>query len=313
MDDMDDPELAAAIEASYNMSGVQLPGADEDELLAQAIAMSRLDEARRGASSSCAPEVSEVTGRSRVLPSGGQSAMDHDRMSDIAVAGGSEVASSRDLGSPRHDEEMQDRDLARAIEASYASQTDSGQLADEADLVAQALRISKMEDESRARVSLREQQEQELEESLLMDQMRAQEEKRRRLEEQEEHVLQASSQEEAARKLMEEERRKAQEQAVKRARVPPEPPADDSSRVDLMIRFPSGSRMRRAFRATNSLSQVFDYIDVDGDESLASQSYRLVCTMPRCVFERDEKTLSEAGLKGQCALLVELVEPFSPP
>jgi len=173
----------------------------------------------------------------------------------------------------------------------------------EEDLLQQALRMSQMEEESRQRAALREQQEVELQESILMDQMREQEEKRRRVEEEERRAMEAS-------KAAEDERRKQEEQEAKRARVPPEPPAGEPGRVDLQIRTPEGKRLRRAFRGTELVGQVYDYVDVEGvlGESLAGQAYRLVSTMPRREYEDRQQSLSAAGLQGQCALLIERSE-----
>merc|ERR1740129_2512965 len=169
----------------------------------------------------------------------------------------------------------------------------------EEDMIQEALRISQLEEDSRQRASLREQQEVELQESILMDQMREQEEKRRRLEEEQLRELEAS-------RIADEERRRVQEQEAKRARIPPEPDASEPGRIDLQIRVLDGRRMRRSFRPTDFIGQVYDYVDVEcagGEASTAEASYRLVSTMPRREYEDREQSLGDAGLQGQCALL----------
>lgn len=353
----EDPELAAAIEASYRSQATPMDATmdveqSEDQMLAQAMHLSRLEEEERrrrqgedvgsgdgpassagrgsssmpsfspyaagssssgaaGSASSSAAASSQLqppAPRTR-LPGPKTRAFDEDEGSDAAVAGGSSRGSSREPGSPRlHgmpklDDEIDDPHLAAAIEASYRAQTEHGVASNEDELIAQALRMSQMEEESRQRASLKEQQEMELQESILMDQMREQEEKRRRVEEEELRVMEAS-------RLADEERRRQAEQEEKRARVPPEPPAGEPGRVDLQIRTPDGKRVRRAFRGTDTVGQVYDYIDVEGvlGEAFAGKAYRLVSTMPRREYEDRSQSLQEAGLSGQCALLVETSE-----
>lgn len=346
----EDAELAAAIEASYRSQTQAGLEQSEDQLLAQAMHLSRLEEAERrrklmedlgefdgeggagsargpggpsvmpyagagssgsAASSSAASHLAPPPPRTRWAgPSAGNRGIEEDEDgSDAAVAGGSSRGSSREPGSPgrfhgglsKLDDDVNDPHLAAAIEASYAAQTEHGMVSNEEDLIQQALRMSQMEEDSRQRAALKEQQEVELQESILMDQLREQEEKRRRVEEEELRVLEAS-------KAAEEERQRVADQEAKRSRVPPEPPAGEPGRVDLQIRTPDGRRLRRAFRGSDTVGQVYDYIDVEGELGEACQAYRLVSTMPRREYEERQQTLQEAGLQGQCALLVERSE-----
>jgi len=357
-----DAELAAAIEASYRSQGPGGVEQSEDQLIAQAMQMSRLEEAERrrrlgedpaefedatsafsseavGGSSAAAynpvsPFLSGAAGSatgsasSSAGPapqrSAGTSWMHSarhrgiDEESDAAVAGGSSRGSSphgsADLaGLPGHtaagvrrtdEDDINDPQLAAAIEASYVAQTDHGMECNEEDMIQEALRISQLEEESRQRAALREQQEGELQESILMDQMREQEEKRRRLEEEQLRELEAS-------RIADEERRRVEDQEAKRARIPPEPDASEPGRIDLQIRMLDGRRMRRSFRPTDLVGQIYDYVDVEcagGEASAAHASYRLVSTMPRREYEDREQSLGGAGLQGQCALLVERSE-----
>jgi len=204
--------------------------------------------------------------------------------------------------------ERADRELAMAIEASYVAQTEDGRAVNEDDLMAQALRISQQEEESRQRASLREAQEQELQESILMDQMREQEEKRRCIEEQELQKLEDERLQEEAKKKEAEEKAKQEEQEQKKNRIPDEPPAGEPGRGDLMIRLPDGKRLRRAFRSSDTIGQVYDYVDVEACASIGQmEKYRLVSTMPRQCYEERGQTLADAGLKGQIALVIEPV------
>mmetsp|Transcript_21537 Transcript_21537/g.41105 ORF Transcript_21537/g.41105 Transcript_21537/m.41105 type:complete len:391 (-) Transcript_21537:85-1257(-) len=359
-----DAELAAAIEASYRTQGPGGVEQSEDQLIAQAMQMSRLEEVERrrrvgedlgefedaasafssevvggssaaaynpvspligaagsatgSASSSAGPAPQRSAGTNRMQSAIPRGIEEEGDGSDAAVAGGSSRASSppgsTDLaGLPRHtaggahrtdEDDIHDPQLAAAIEASYVAQTEHGMECNEEDMIQEALRISQQEEESRQRAALREQQEVELQESILMDQMREQEEKRRRLEEEQLRELEAS-------RVADDERRRIEEQETKRARIPPEPDANEPGRIDLQIRMPDGRRRRRAFRPTDLIGQVYDYIDVEpanGEASVAQAGYRLVSTMPRREYEDRKQSLGDAGLQGQCALLVEQIQ-----
>mmetsp|Transcript_1898 Transcript_1898/g.4457 ORF Transcript_1898/g.4457 Transcript_1898/m.4457 type:complete len:361 (+) Transcript_1898:78-1160(+) len=342
--DIDDPELAAAIEASYRAQTGAGREANEDELLAQALELSRLEEearqrgehdgAARGDDSTVADmlfddDASAVPSEGAMpiptgarggfaaenglgpAPAGGWSSFDDrggpiEPFPDDIDAGG--FAGDDFGGLPRDtvhrapaEDEMHDAHLAMALEASYNSQTTAGMQASEEDLIQQAIMISQREEESRQRASLREQQEQELQESVLMDRMREEEEKRKLEEERQLRDMEA-------RAKREEEERVASELAEKKSRVPPEPAADQPGRVDVMIRLRDGQRLRRFFLGSNTVGQIYDYLDTTCGEEFAKQSYRLVSTMPRRAYEERDQDLASAGLQGQCALLVEAIQ-----
>lgn len=361
--EVDDPELARAIEASYaSQTDVGMHNA-EDELLAEALRISALEEEQRkkrelglaeeddamlvddfGGSSAAAPRVPEANPHAGSFggrhPAGGEfpghfasSTSVEDDFAAIAASGvldepsGAHGIRPDATGGPREmlapggmdadmmaaaavveQAEMADRQLAQAIEASYRAQTDAGRHGNEDDMMAEALRMSQMEEEGRQRASLREEQEQELQESILMDQMREENEKKRLLEEQQLERLEAERLEQQARQTEAEESRKKADEEQKRARITDEPPAGEPGRLDFMIRSPDGKRIRRAFRGTETVGQVYDYIDVECGEAVAGISYRLVTTMPRQVYEDRSLTLADAGFKGQCALMIEAVQ-----
>lgn len=321
-----DRELAAAIEASLRSQTANGREANEDELLRMAIEQSRLEE--------------EARQRGEAVPGGG--ADGHDDI-DAAEAVVDEDASGRDAalaamgaypgfggaeppfppfggdrldpfgdgvgteeglggfglqGGPAADEDMPDAQLAAAIEASYAAQTDAGRNQSEDDLIAQAIQMSQKEEESRQRANLMEQQELELQESMLMDRMRQEEDERLRREEEERRQREIHERETAQAAA-------AAELEAKRGRVPPEPSAGEPGRLVAQIRFPDGRRLRRAFRGSDTVGQVYDYTDVEGGEAMVGVRYRLVENMPRRMYEDRAQTLHEAGLSGQCALLIE--------
>mmetsp|Transcript_120186 Transcript_120186/g.347313 ORF Transcript_120186/g.347313 Transcript_120186/m.347313 type:complete len:325 (-) Transcript_120186:114-1088(-) len=203
------------------------------------------------------------------------------------------------------DQEAADAHLAAVIEASYRDQTESGRAASEEELLAEALKISQQQEDARQRQALREQQEAELAESMLMDRMREEQEllSRKEAEEAVKAVEMQRREEQAQRE--EEEARVAQELEAKRKRLPEEPAAAEPGRIAVMVRQPGGQRLQRAFRSSDTVGSLYDFVDVQSAE-LAGQRYRLVQTMPRKAFEDRQQTLLEAGVQNQCALMVEV-------
>jgi len=326
-----DPQLAAAIEASYRSQTTSGLQQSEEEMIAQAIEMSkREEEARRSGVPLPDPATSGSGGSADSgMPLPSIDTVAHDRMVAEAMQLDSDprtpavpfVDSSRpstsgtDPGArgllPVPDPEGEsdrDRELAMAIEASYAMQTEAGQMANEDDMLAQAMRMSRLEEESRQRSALRDQQEQELQESILMDQVREQEVKRKQQEEEQLQPLEDSRRRKEEEDKAAHQERQMAELAAKRSRLPPEPPQGEPGRVDVQVRMRDGRRLRRAFRASDSVGSVYDYVDVEGGEACAAQAYVLVSTMPRCAYGDRSQTLETAGLSGQCALLVEAVQ-----
>jgi len=228
--------------------------------------------------------------------------MDLDQESSIMEDDSSEVGPPRP---PRPETADGDAQLAAAIEASFLAQTNAGREASEEELIAQALRESQQEEDKRKRQELRDQQEAELQESILMDQMREQQEREQREAAAAMQRAEEQSRVEAAnRERTETEARQAQLEA-KRARLPEEPPAGDPLRVALMLRLPNGQRLQRAFRSSETVGCLYDFVDLQSEE-LAGQSYRLVSTMPRKAYEDRQPTLQEAGIQNQFVLMVEI-------
>merc|ERR1719235_500090 len=93
--------------------------------------------------------------------------------------------------------------------------------------------------------------------------------------------------------------------AAKRARLADEPSAGEAGRLALMLRLPNGQRLQRAFRSTDSVGMLYDFVDTQCEELGRQQQYRLVSTMPRRAFEERETTLEAAGIQNQFVLMVE--------
>lgn len=193
-----------------------------------------------------------------------------------------------------------DAQIAAAVEAILRSQSNIGCEASEEELLEQALCKVQQEEDRRLWGVLREQQEQELAESILMDQMR---ERRER----EEGEAAAAAEEAAEQSRIEAERKLGEALEMKKARLPEEPARTDPSRVAIMLRLPSGQRLQRAFRASDRVGAIHDFVDLQ-HEGLAGQQFQFVSTMPRRAFADRQSTLQEAGMHNELVLLVELLE-----
>jgi len=323
----EDTELAAAIEASYKSSAAPR-GADAhqafDQMLARALEESMKEPQRQanaetrgqipaflpgGSSSSSMPAAapSATNGLDFLRTANTRLAPAHARDevgSDVAERGSSRGGSPH-LG-PEAEGEVMDPQLAAVIEASYAAQTETARLENEEEMIRQAMEISRKEEERRQNQQLREQQEAELQESILMDQMREQEEKRRRLEEEEQQRASEAAKEAELQRQQQEERQRLEAQQLRAENLPPEPPADAPDKVDLQIRTPDGRRVRRRFVVSNTVGQVYDYLHLEGH--LGDEAFQLVSTMPRKEYQDRKQTLSDAGLQGQCALMLERLQ-----
>jgi len=199
----------------------------------------------------------------------------------------------------------EDPELAAAIAASYAPTED--------EMLMRAIRESQEAEDRLQRQALRDEQEAELQESILMDQMRAAEAERKRQEQEDaEKALRAEEAEREAQKQREQDEaaalRSCHEADVKAklARLPAEPPVGDADRFQLVLRLPSGKRLQRAFRSSETVGSIYDFVDVQSLEELYGKEYCLISNMPKTVYEDRSATISGAGIKNQFVLMVEL-------
>lgn len=263
------------------------------------------------------PAASPSIQASQVAPQGADEGMVHRAMPDSReesprvvddIGSPEEVMDFRDQQGQELGDAMIDADaeLARAIEASYSAQTADGRERSEDEMLMEAMRISQAQEESRQRQSLREQQDAELLESMMMDNMRAEEQQRLRAEEEElQRVAEQTRQEEEV-KEREQKQRAAEELEAKRVRLAAEPAAGEAGRLLLMLRLPKGQRLQRAFRSSETIGSIYDFVDIQELEELKGEQYRLVSTMPRKAYEDRQLTLAEAGIQNQFVLMVEM-------
>lgn len=73
----------------------------------------------------------------------------------------------------------------------------------------------------------------------------------------------------------------------KKRRLPLEPGPDDAECFVLVIRMPSGIRLKRRFSTNDNVQSAFDFIDVEGGADLNPGTYQLVsqvCILQSCAF-----------------------------
>jgi len=151
---------------------------------------------------------------------------------------------------------------------------------------------------------LKEQQDLEYFHSLEMDRrrdLRRSEEERIRKEEEARRAEEERRRNEEEQRLRREDERRRDER-LRRLTALGEPPAEG---VWLLLRLPSGSRLRRRFLATDALQKVFDF--VSGNE-LDLVSYKLVTHFPKKSFTESAdaaRTLVETGLENNTTMYVE--------
>ena len=90
-----------------------------------------------------------------------------------------------------------------------------------------------------------------------------------------------------------------------------EPAADAAGVCKVAVKLPGGARRERRFLETDTLRDVFDFVDaLDGDDAAAvGVKYSLVSNFPRRVFGRERDaatTLGDGGLAPQAMLMYRL-------
>jgi len=153
---------------------------------------------------------------------------------------------------------------------------------------------------------LKEEQNLELKEAMLMDKMKADEANRQEEEQKLEEVIEASRKQ-AEEQSFETEIKKRQE---KFAAVPEEPPQGQKPAAKLQVSLPDGTKLMRRFHGENRVEVLYDWIG--GHESLinrdAGSSFELVMTYPRKVLTAMDETLKQADLCPQAAIIVNMLD-----
>jgi len=187
--------------------------------------------------------------------------------------------------------------LLQAVQQSQAAALAGGGADPE---VSRVLRDAEVQEGRR----IMEEQNTEFEEALAIDQVREEQERERRAEALKEEERQKAEEVERLRVEAEAAERAAKDAQDKRDRLPAEPSSDETDRVILLFRLPRGQRLKRAFRSTDFVGSLYDFVEIE-DLEMAKNSYCLVSQAPRRVYKEREQTLKEAGVENQSVLLAE--------
>ena len=79
--------------------------------------------------------------------------------------------------------------------------------------------------------------------------------------------------------------------------------------IDVLIRLPSGRRLRTTFVSTDPISRLYDAVEAESSsepEIRAGYQYWLIQAHPREVYSDKSMTISEAGLQNLTVLNVEM-------
>lgn len=141
--------------------------------------------------------------------------------------------------------------------------------------------------------SIRAEQDSAFEESLALD--RAKEESRRS----EEMRRLKAQQEEKLR-----EQRLAERREQKRRRIPAPPPIELKEGVrEIVFRLPDGKRLQRRFRDSDTIGDLYDYVEVEAD-GITEGSFELLQPFPKATF--DDRQARLEVLPRRAALIVGL-------
>jgi FAS-associated factor 2 len=90
------------------------------------------------------------------------------------------------------------------------------------------------------------------------------------------------------------------------ASLAPEPPATESGLTKLSLRLPSGERLIRRFRTSDTVKNLYDFVETRDLTPLPIESdFVLVNTFPRKIYKDMSQTLQESGLAPNASLIVE--------
>ncbi|KAJ1339678.1 hypothetical protein BSLG_005711 [Batrachochytrium salamandrivorans] len=150
--------------------------------------------------------------------------------------------------------------------------------------------------------SIRQQQDDAYQASLLADQ-----EKARKAKEEEEQAKKALLEQEQQRiaGLTKLERRK-QLKIELAANMPVEPDVGEPNTTRLSIRLPSGERVIRRFKADDTIQILWNFIETHDLKPLDLETeFSIVCPFPRRVYRNMDMTMEQAGLVPSASVVVE--------
>lgn len=196
---------------------------------------------------------------------------------------------------------------AALAEAIRRSALEAGDTVSDDDRDAREARRANEAANARERRSVIEAQDAEYHESLQMDERKEKEKKDKLQKEEEDRRREAQAQAEADQAELKRQENASSQITQARERLPLEPPAETAGRLNILVRVPDGRRLKRAFLATDTVGQIYDFVIVEAGEALATQKFRLVSVQPREIYEDHSATLEASKLQG-ILLLVEIIE-----
>jgi len=87
--------------------------------------------------------------------------------------------------------------------------------------------------------------------------------------------------------------------------LPKEPENDDQNRILLSVKMPNGKRVSRAFRKSDRVQAIYDFVDLLEVDELEIDKYLLVTSFPRKELSDKNMTVEDSGIQSLCVLFVQ--------
>eukprot|EP01156_Anaeramoeba_ignava_P023636 Anaeramoba_ignava/c21679_g1_i1.p2 GENE.c21679_g1_i1~~c21679_g1_i1.p2 ORF type:complete len:348 (+),score=135.79 c21679_g1_i1:49-1044(+) len=138
---------------------------------------------------------------------------------------------------------------------------------------------------------IRENQDKEYYQSLILDQEREREELRE-LEQKKQKI-----EEEKQKKIAEEQKEKDKKEMLEtfKKRLPKEPTENNQNTLTIAIKLPDSSRIQRKFLKTDTLRDLYDWVQIKSPD-LIGNDFELAKNFPTTHFQNNETSLSSAGI-----------------
>ncbi|KAJ3436708.1 fas-associated protein [Anaeramoeba flamelloides] len=168
------------------------------------------------------------------------------------------------------------------------------------------------EEERRSSREIREQQDREYLESVAKDGERLRIEKEKEKIEKEKRELELELQRlekerlsELKKKKIEKKERQKREIEEKRRNLKPEPnPKTEEGVVRLRVIFPDGEKLSRSFSKQWEITTLFDWVDIQENNSIKPEKYYFVKNYPKTTFSEKNKTFEKAGIQNGDSLMI---------
>ncbi|KAJ6250091.1 fas-associated protein [Anaeramoeba flamelloides] len=168
------------------------------------------------------------------------------------------------------------------------------------------------EEEKKSSREIREQQDREYLETVAKDEerMRIEKEKERIGKERRElelelERLEKERQLDIAKKKKEKKELQKRQIEEKKRNLKPEPnPKTEEGVIRLRVIFPDGEKFSRSFKKQWEMASLFDWVDIQENNSIKPEKYYFVKNYPKTVFSEKNITLEKAGIQNGDSLMV---------